>query len=1042
MATIFSAPVLPVLTYANTFVDWFTTTNSIVVDFNNFTANAYAKNAGTLYLNESTTALVVGNGVAQFGNQVQITGTGSYLTVDNNIIMNYGQLVVSNANSSIIASGVVQVGNTVYANGANTGLFVANNTTLNSNAYITGNAYFGKQIFVTGPVTLNALTVQGATSIQNTLSISGTTTISNTLTATGNVNALWFNATNGLTGTLTNISGYANSGRLYTTLTGQIGTQLYVGDSIFTTNSTFANTNYSNTVIANTSVTTNVITANTIQSNLSVNTSTITASVANVTALNATTVTTNSVYANNLTTYQNSNANNEYANVIVANTSIQTPALNVTTTLTANIANTYLGNVFAQNITVSGNLAISFPLVITSNTFILNANNTTAPPLAQFVINRGASGNNAQIQWYESGKQWQINDVATNQFYQILTAEQTNNSILLNSTSNIATSNAVYTANLYTQSAYNYANSVNANVVAAFAFANSVNVNTVAAFAFANTVNTYSYAAYASQNITATFANASFTRANASVNLFTANGTTASPSNGGISFASLYGESINASGNTITIGTSQDLRSSASPTFNTLTLTGNLAVGQGGTGSTTAAGAVQNLLPANTNQIGFFLQTTGPGNFGWISNTANNLAFTVPSGVSATNNNVQLALVDLYGNKANIVSPQFTGTPNAVTQATTTQNTTIATTGFVGAYANAGYTLAHNISGYANLANSLYQSNFTASGAIHYQVAAGVSGFTAAGSSSQVLVGGANPAWSSSPAINITGSSANAAGLTGGTNGQIPYGQTGGTNAWLNLGTQNYVLTAGVSAPQYVAQSSLVVGTASNLAGTTVNAIPYQSGSGATSYITPTAGYFQFNSSTGYSFGTVASATSANSAANVSGGGAGQIPFNTGFGVTSFIAAPASAGLMLVSSSTSNMSWTANITPNFITNTGAYYGTSISVTGNITAYSGSDRKWKENIRDIQGALDIVDAVGGKLFDWTDEYIAQNGGPNPYSMQKADFGVVAQDLQGAFPVATRVRQDGSLAVDYEKLCAVAFAAIKELRAEVEALKQSK
>jgi len=38
----------------------------------------------------------------------------------------------------------------------------------------------------------------------------------------------------------------------------------------------------------------------------------------------------------------------------------------------------------------------------------------------------------------------------------------------------------------------------------------------------------------------------------------------------------------------------------------------------------------------------------------------------------------------------------------------------------------------------------------------------------------------------------------------------------------------------------------------------------------------------------------------------------------------------------------------------------------------------------------------------------------------------------------FPVAVKTREDGSLAVDYEKLCALAFAAIKELQARVERL----
>jgi hypothetical protein len=112
----------------------------------------------------------------------------------------------------------------------------------------------------------------------------------------------------------------------------------------------------------------------------------------------------------------------------------------------------------------------------------------------------------------------------------------------------------------------------------------------------------------------------------------------------------------------------------------------------------------------------------------------------------------------------------------------------------------------------------------------------------------------------------------------------------------------------------------------------------------------------------------------------------------------------------------------------------------IYATGNITAYYSSDRKFKENIKPIEGALDKVMAIGGKTFDWTDEYIASKGGADGYFVQKSDFGVVAQDVQAVFPQAVRTRNDGSLAVDYEKLSALAFAAIVELKAEVEALKK--
>jgi len=111
----------------------------------------------------------------------------------------------------------------------------------------------------------------------------------------------------------------------------------------------------------------------------------------------------------------------------------------------------------------------------------------------------------------------------------------------------------------------------------------------------------------------------------------------------------------------------------------------------------------------------------------------------------------------------------------------------------------------------------------------------------------------------------------------------------------------------------------------------------------------------------------------------------------------------------------------------------------IRATNNITAFYSSDRNLKENIRNIPNALDKVSAIGGKLFDWKDDYLAQRGGEDGYFVRKEDFGVIAQDVQSVLPEAVRTREDGTLAVDYEKLSALAFAAIVELRKEIEELK---
>jgi hypothetical protein len=112
----------------------------------------------------------------------------------------------------------------------------------------------------------------------------------------------------------------------------------------------------------------------------------------------------------------------------------------------------------------------------------------------------------------------------------------------------------------------------------------------------------------------------------------------------------------------------------------------------------------------------------------------------------------------------------------------------------------------------------------------------------------------------------------------------------------------------------------------------------------------------------------------------------------------------------------------------------------IRATNNITAYYSSDQRLKTNINPIIGALGIVSAVGGKTFDWTDDYINSHGGEDNYFMRKSDFGIIAQDIERVFPQAVRHRPDGTLAVDYEKLVAVAFQAIVELQEQVNQLKQ--
>lgn len=111
----------------------------------------------------------------------------------------------------------------------------------------------------------------------------------------------------------------------------------------------------------------------------------------------------------------------------------------------------------------------------------------------------------------------------------------------------------------------------------------------------------------------------------------------------------------------------------------------------------------------------------------------------------------------------------------------------------------------------------------------------------------------------------------------------------------------------------------------------------------------------------------------------------------------------------------------------------------IRSTGDVTAFFASDARLKENIRPIEGALGIVLAIGGKTFDWNETHLQARGGEDGLFVRKADFGVIAQDVEQVFPLAVRTRPDGFLAVDYAKLAALAFQAIAELKQEVDGLR---
>lgn len=93
---------------------------------------------------------------------------------------------------------------------------------------------------------------------------------------------------------------------------------------------------------------------------------------------------------------------------------------------------------------------------------------------------------------------------------------------------------------------------------------------------------------------------------------------------------------------------------------------------------------------------------------------------------------------------------------------------------------------------------------------------------------------------------------------------------------------------------------------------------------------------------------------------------------------------------------------------------------SFTASGNITAYS--DERLKDNIRTVDNALNMVSDMRGVFYDRDGE---------------AGVGVIAQEMQKVLP---EVVMDGEyLSVSYGNIVGVLIEAIKELKAEVEELK---
>ena len=103
----------------------------------------------------------------------------------------------------------------------------------------------------------------------------------------------------------------------------------------------------------------------------------------------------------------------------------------------------------------------------------------------------------------------------------------------------------------------------------------------------------------------------------------------------------------------------------------------------------------------------------------------------------------------------------------------------------------------------------------------------------------------------------------------------------------------------------------------------------------------------------------------------------------------------------------------------------------IDATGDIIAFSSSDKRLKTNIQPIQDPLTKLQKIGGYTFDW----IPKQG---IHSHTGNDIGVIAQEIEEVLPEITTTRDNGYKAVKYEKLTAYLIECVKAQQTHIQQL----
>ena len=103
--------------------------------------------------------------------------------------------------------------------------------------------------------------------------------------------------------------------------------------------------------------------------------------------------------------------------------------------------------------------------------------------------------------------------------------------------------------------------------------------------------------------------------------------------------------------------------------------------------------------------------------------------------------------------------------------------------------------------------------------------------------------------------------------------------------------------------------------------------------------------------------------------------------------------------------------------------------------GDVTCFSTSDRRLKEDIRQIENAGETIDKLRGVRYKWRDEWFKEN---EVILAHQDDIGFIAQEVEEVVPEMVSEKGNGYKGISYHKLVPLLLEAVKDLRQDVRRL----